>query len=291
MLIEIETFAHAPSCRLQGHVAIYVLRQNSHVLRHSVTREYDPPKGVTIGSLHYEYPFGFVVPEHAHGADQLLYASSGVMQVSSGPSIWLMPPHFAVWIPAETPHSIRMSSPVSMRTLYLRVGLVKKGANKCRVLHVRPMLRELILDSVRIGQLLTRDRLHAAMRSLIISEIENASVMPTSIAVPEDIRARRIACHILDHPGKQESLEALCHANGASLRTIQRIFRRETGIDFETWRQQARLMRGVELLVSGQSVKEVSGALGFSHIAPFIAMFRKTLGVTPGAWIQSFRTT
>lgn len=230
-----------------------------------------------------------MIPEHAHGADQLLYARAGSMQVSSGRNIWLIPPHFGLWIPAKTVHSIRMPTPVSMRTLYLRTGLVKKGATICRVLHVRPILGELILDSVRIGSLLSRNRLHAAMRTLIVSEIENASIMPTTVALPEDLRARRIAHQVLTHSAKQESLHELCRDNGASLRTVQRIFRRETGMDFETWRQQARLMRGIELLVAGQSVKQVSGALGYTHSAPFISLFRKVIGVTPGAWIRAFR--
>lgn len=264
-------------------------RQNSDVLRHAFTREYDPPSGVSISTLRYEYPTGYAVTEHAHGADQLLYAASGVMQISSGRSIWLIPPLFAVWIPAKAPHSILMSSAVSMRALYLRRGLVRKCADQCRVLHVRPILRELILEAVRREQLITKNLLHSAYKALVVSEIENASVMPTSIAMPEDIRGRRIASRILADPARKEPLKVLCEASGASLRTIQRIFSRETGTDFETWRQQARLMRAIECLVGGQSVKEVSGVLGYSHIAPFIAMFRRTFGVTPGAWIRMFR--
>jgi AraC-like DNA-binding protein len=212
------------------------------------------------------------------------------MQVAAGQSIWMIPPHFGVWIPAKTLHSIRMSTPVSMRTLYLRSGLVNKRSTQCYVLHIRTMLRELILDSVHIGHLLTGDRAHSAMRTLIVLEIENASMLPTSLTVPDDIRARRIAYQILNDPAKHESLRALCQLNGASIRTIQRIFRRETGTDFETWRQQARLMRGIELLVSGQSVKQVSAVLGYRHAAPFTTLFRRTIGLTPGAWIQVFRS-
>jgi hypothetical protein len=58
--------------------------QNSYVLRHPVTREYDPPSGVSISTLRYGYSTGYAVTEYAHGADQLLYAASGVMQISPG---------------------------------------------------------------------------------------------------------------------------------------------------------------------------------------------------------------
>ena len=38
-----------------------------------------------------------------HISDQLIYAIRGIMEVSSGQNTWLIPPHFALWIPARTP--------------------------------------------------------------------------------------------------------------------------------------------------------------------------------------------
>jgi len=48
-----------------------------------------------------------------------------------------------------------------------------------------------------------------------------------------------------------------------------------------------RLMKAVELLVAGRSVKEVSFALGYHQPAAFVEMFRGVLGATPKAWVQS----
>src|ERR1700676_4521319 len=102
-----------------------------------VIRAYDPPAGVAISTLEYEYTAGFAVPYHAHGSDQLIYAISGVMEVSSENSMWIIPPQFALWIPARVPHSIHMPRAVSMRTLYIRKGQVSRSGN-CSVLHVSP---------------------------------------------------------------------------------------------------------------------------------------------------------
>jgi len=101
-------------------------------MRHTgLLREYDPTPGVSISTLAYEYPVGFNVVEHAHGSDQLIYAPRGVMEVAAGRSLWLIPPQFAVWIPAYTPHKIRMPGAVSMRTLYLRRGLASRLPRTC----------------------------------------------------------------------------------------------------------------------------------------------------------------
>jgi transcriptional regulator GlxA family with amidase domain len=89
------------------------------------------------------------------------------------------------------------------------------------------------------------------------------------------------------HPGERQSFAALCDSAGASVRTMQRVFRRETGTDFEFWRRQVRLMKAIELLVSGESVKEVACALGYRQPTAFVEMFRGILGTTPGAWIKA----
>lgn len=157
------------------------------------------------------------------------------------------------------------------------------------VLPVRPLLREAILEAVRMENLRAGNRVHAALRTLIVSEIQNASPVPTSIALPADSRARQIASRILAYPATRESLADLCKPAGASVRTMQRVFQHDVGSDFDTWRRQARFMKAVELLVAGASVKQASADLGYSQVAPFIAMFRKVLGVTPGAWIQQLR--
>ena len=93
----------------------------------------------------------------------------------------------------------------------------------------------------------------------------------------------------MNNPSERRSLAMMCETVGTSVRTMQRVFRREVGSDFEFWRRQVRLMRAVELLVSGQSVKEAGFALGYRQPTAFVEMFRGILGTTPGAWIQALQ--
>ncbi len=173
-----------------------------------------------------------------------------------------------------------------MRTLYVRPGLAKPAPG-CAVIHVSPLLRELILEAVRIGRLRTRNHHECALRDLLILHIENASLMPAGVNLPRDPRARAVAESVLRDVGRTQTSAALCAAAGASVRTIERKFRREVGSDFETWRRQVRLMKALELLVSGQSVKEVAFRIGYRQPSAFVEMFRRTLGTTPKAWIAA----
>jgi AraC-like DNA-binding protein len=242
---------------------------------------------VSISTLAWEYPRGYHVHEHAHGSDQLIYAIRGVMQVSAGAGLWLIPPHFGIWIPARTSHSIHMPGAVSMRTLYMRRGLAPRLPAACAVIHIVPLFRELIVEAVRIGELHLRNRLHCALRDLLVSQLEAASPMPISLTLPQDPRAQAIANRVMSHPGERQTFAALCDLAGASVRTMQRMFRRQTGTDFEFWRRQVRLMKAIELLVSGESVKEVACALGYRQPTAFVEMFRGILGTTPAAWVKT----
>jgi AraC-like DNA-binding protein len=253
-------------------------------MRQGYIGDYDPKPGTSISTLAYDYPPAFQVPEHAHGADQVIYATRGVMEVSAGQSFWLIPPQFAVWIPARTMHRIRMPGAVSMRTLYLRRGLAPHLPASCTVLHVTPLLREIIVEAVRIGQLRTRNRMHCALRDLAVFHLQNAASLPVFLTLPKDPRALAVAQALIADQARNPSLHSLCANAGAGVRTIERVFHREVGIDFATWRRQARLMKAVELLAAGSLVKQAAFATGYRQPSAFVGMFRRTFGVTPKVW-------
>ena len=249
--------------------------------------DYDPKPGVSIATLGYEYPSGFQIPEHAHRSDQLIYATSGLMEVSSGQSVWLIPPHFALWIPALTHHHIRMPGAVSMRTLYLRKSLTARSDLHCAVLHVTPLLRELIVETVSVGQLRMKHRYECALRELLVPQLRRASSVQTSITLPREHTALAVAQAILRNPAEVKSLAVLSSEAGVSARTIERMFRKDVGSSFDSWRRQVRLMRAVELLISGASIKEVAFKVGYNHSSAFVEMFRKTFGTPPKAWVTA----
>jgi len=254
-----------------------------------ILREYDPKRGTSVATLAYEYPKGYQVPEHAHGSDQLIYAIRGLMQVSSGNCTWLIPPHFALWIPARKLHRLSMSSEVSMRTLYLAPGLVRRFGNDCCVLHVTGLLREVILEAVASGELRKKNDYERGLCEVLTHCLEKASPLPTMVTLPRDERTLKVARAVLAEPGAPRTLRALCAQAGISVRTIQRFFRKEVGIDFESWRRQVRLMKAIELLIAGNSVKRTALEVGYQQPSAFVEMFRSVFGTTPKVWTQSLR--
>lgn len=254
-------------------------------MRHPLVRENDPKRGISVSTLARDYPRDSHVAPHAHGSDQLIYASRGVMHVSSGQKLWMIPPHFGLWIPARTLHQIRMPESVSMRTLYLRPGLAGLPP-QCAVLHVRPLLRELVFEIVRLGSLRIDRPIDSAFARLMVAELERASPVPVVLSLPLDRRALGVARAVMEDLRLQETLKATCASAGISVRTLERTFQKDVGTDFETWRRHVRLMKAVELLVSGSSVKEAAFAVGYQQPNALVALFRRTFGATPKAWIS-----
>ncbi len=172
-----------------------------------------------------------------------------------------------------------------MRTLYIKRGLVSALPSDCAVLHVTPLLRELIVETVRIGQLRITNRLEQALCDLVVSHLEKASPVPIFVTLPREPRALAVTQAVLKNPAQSQTLAGLCAQVGVSVRTIERAFRRDVGTDFESWRRQVRLMKAVELLVAGCSVKQVAFGVGYRQCSAFVKAFSRTFGTTPKVWI------
>ncbi|MFN7942994.1 MAG: helix-turn-helix transcriptional regulator [Thermoanaerobaculia bacterium] len=240
-----------------------------------------PPLSKPVHALCFELASGARVPLHFHPEDQLVYASRGTMTVRTGDATWVVPPQRAVWIPAYTPHAIDAHDGVSMRTLYLRSGLVRHLGGSCRVVHVSALLRELVLEACRYVTLERRSAAQAHLIDLLIDQLEVLEASPLVLPDPTDPRALRLARLLEADPGDSRSLDELCRAVGASRRTIERLFVAETRMTLGDWRQQARLAQALRLLAAGETVTRVAHEAGYATASAFISMFRRALGTTP----------
>ena len=240
-----------------------------------------------ITTLAHDYSAGYVIAYHFHDRDQLVYASQGVMTIRTSEGTWVVPTRRAVWIPAEVPHTIRMSGMVAMRTLYLKPRLAKTLPRSCCVVHVAALLKELILYACKIGSLHSKFRWQGHLIGVILHQLEATRVVPLQLPNPSDPRALRIAQLLSDNPSDQRTLSGLCKCAGASKRTVERIFKNDLGMTFAQWRQQLRLMRAMVLLAEGAKVTHAALESGYSTPSAFISMFRKSMGTTPTLYFKA----
>ncbi len=222
---------------------------------------------------------------HAHERAQLAFAAQGVMTVTTPEGSWAVPPQRAVWIPAGVPHEIRMAGAVAMRTLYVRRDVAARFPARVRVMAVSALLRELILRACA-GPVLYDERGPAGrMMELMLDEIASLPTLALDLPMPRDPRLARL-CHTLRaDPGATRTLHSWARDAGASSRTLARLFRRETGLTFAAWRQQARLLAAVARLAAGEPVTHIALELGYESPSAFAAMFKRALGAPPSRYV------
>jgi AraC-like DNA-binding protein len=226
-------------------------------------------------------PGGHVIAPHVHGWHQLIYASDGVMSVRTAQGEWVVPPHRAVWVPAGVEHSIEMVGTVLMQTLYLPVRISPRLPHRCSAVNVSPLLRELILHAIDLGMLDRRIPAQRRVLDVLLDQLRLLPSIPLRLPTLSDERARRVAGWLRERPDDPGLMKQLAGRCNSSPRTLERIFRRETGMTFGKWRQQLRLLQAMRLLASGRRVTQVALEVGYDSASAFIAMFRRTLGTTP----------
>ena len=239
-----------------------------------------------VTTLSYHYPPKHQVPFHFHEFAQVLYASSGSMTVEAEGSMWVIPPQRAVWIPPQVEHSISMHGAVLMKSVYLRPRVAKVMPRECAVLNVTPLLRELLIRACNTPALLLRRKPDGHLIAMLLDEVEASTHLPLSLTLPKDERALRVAQQLIAMPVRGDDLLRVLQACGASRRTLERIFLRETGSTFGRWRQQLSLVHAVRLLGDGQKVAAVAEECGYESPSAFVAMFRQRLGETPGRYAR-----
>lgn len=249
--------------------------------RQNIARGRGPDGSVLVRTHPVTYLSGHRSEAHAHDWDQLTYASDGVMTVHTVAGIWVVPPHRAVWVPAGVQHAEEMSGPVVARSLYFVPGLSKSLPRTCTTVNVPPLLRELILSAVRLAVLDCKIPVQARLIGVILDQLEALPAIPLQLPAPSDPRARSAAALLRDDSSQTWSLARIAREAGASKRTIERLFRAETGMSFRQWRQQQRLIEALRLLAAGHSVTTVALECGYASTSAFIAMFRRQLGTTP----------
>lgn len=226
-----------------------------------------------------------MIEPHHHPRGQLIWAADGVLRVTSGAVVWIVPSSHAVWIPGGVAHHMMTETVAKTRNLYIDPVYPVRSESHGVMLRLTPLMREVIL---RLSQEAAPDeaQLRNHLGLVAIDEIGRLEVAPLDLPAGRDLRLRRLIGHLVRNPAETRPLSELVQIAGASLRTIERLFQAETGMTFRQWRSRLRLLNAIELLGQGQSSTTIAYSLGFSSASAFVAAFRQHYGVPPQHFLQ-----
>jgi AraC-like DNA-binding protein len=231
-----------------------------------------------------DYPASLELSAHRHRRGQLLYASRGTVAVSTPEGSWVAPPERGVWIPPGVPHAVRMMGEVSTRSVYVEPADCHPLGDSCRVLAVSPLLRSLLIEAAAVPPEYDVDARDGLLMRLLVEEIARAATLPLALGMPRDPRLASLCARFISGPSVGQGIDAWASALGLQRRTFTRLFRRETGMSFVQWRQQACLLAALPRLAAGESVTGLAMDLGYENVHAFSTMFRRATGQPPSAY-------
>ena len=233
---------------------------------------------VAIGN---DYPDGHVIDPHHHRRGQLISGASGVVVLSTSEGTWVMPPQRGMWIPPATEHHVRMVGDVTMQSLYLEPDAVPGMPGRCQVVSISPFMRSLITEALDLPLEYELQGRAGALMQLIEHELQQLPVLPLSLHYPAHGALSARCRRFVQRPNIHETTDEWAEALGMSRRSFTRLFRRETGLSFVAWRQQACLLCALPRLAAGQPVTTVAIDLGYENPAAFTLMFKRAFGSPP----------
>lgn len=247
-------------------------------MRHPDDHEAADRPVVGIGN---DYPPSFELALHRHGRGQLLYAAKGVVAVSTPEGAWVAPSERAIWIPAGVPHAVRMIGTVSTRSVMIATGASTRLSAACRVLGVSPLLGLLLQEAAELPVDYDEGGRDGLVMQLVVAEIERAPVIPLAVPFPTHA-ALAARCHaFLERPDARATTDTWADALAMNRRSFTRRFRRETGMSFAEWRQQACLAVALPRLAAGERVTAIAFDLGYESSTAFSTMFKRLVGSSP----------
>nr|WP_326534626.1 helix-turn-helix transcriptional regulator [Pseudorhodoferax sp.] len=225
---------------------------------------------------------------HSHAAGQLLGAAQGLITVDVREGRWVVPAAHAVWLPPHTAHGLRPYGPFAGWSVYVAAPACAGLPQEPCLLATSALLREAVARATtwKAG---TLDAAQARLAGVILDEVRSLPPVALGLPLPQDRRLTRIAKALVERPGDGRSLPEWAGWAGIAPRTLSRRFVEETGLSFTAWRQRLRLLRALEMLAAGRAVQHIALDLGYDNVSAFIALFKRSLGVTPGRYDASAR--
>lgn len=238
-----------------------------------------------ILSLSWETPQAMRVSAHVHPRAHIIVPIHGACWVATIEHQWLVPMGQAVWIDSMVYHEVYCRGPVSAHMLFIDPSCAVRLSHSCQVVNLNRLFLELTARALQHGNNYSAQDPMARLTSVILDELTNLPPSTLLLPISKDARLEKAINYLLQHQSANVSLEELADVAGASLRTMARLFQRETGMTYSQWKTRMLLLEAIERLTRGDSITDIALHLGYNNTSSFVYMFRTNVGVPPGKWL------
>jgi AraC-like DNA-binding protein len=224
---------------------------------------------------------------HRHPHGELFLLRSGHLTSHSETGHWLIPAGQICWIPPNAPHGADSINTVWTR-IHIAAGLSESLPSHPCVWTSTPLIRA-VIDKLaqRPGKISDPSPADERLLAVLFDELAIARSASIALPMPKSPNLRAIAAEWQRSPGEMSDVDGLAAESSMSRRTFTRTFRQETGMSVGRWRQLARLMHGLDLLLAGVSVTDTAMCLGYDSVSSFVTLCQRHTGMSPKALAEA----
>jgi AraC-like DNA-binding protein len=231
---------------------------------------------------------------HHHDMHQLEYALLGVVEVETAQARYLLPPQQAAWIPAGLEHETTIDTAVRTISVFFDPGMIGDGGERARILAIDPLLRAMMVRSVRWpidrpDADAVADRYFCTLADLVVEALDDEA--PLSLPTSRHPVVAAAMAYTQAHLATA-TVGRVSAAVNVSERTLRRLFDGEVQLSWRSYLQHARVLRAMALLAGGDAtVLEIATTVGFDSVTAFSRAFLQRCGETPSEYRQRVRAT
>ncbi|PWN67135.1 helix-turn-helix domain-containing protein [Chryseobacterium oncorhynchi] len=231
---------------------------------------------------------------HQHKKGQLVYVESGFQYITIEEKIYLLPQNHAVWIPSNVIHKTNShSEKIKLMIMFAETDNRNSFYDEVNVFSVPPVLREMIKYAERWSQLLKKDPDETVFLKALFNELPHfvEHSLKLHICLPKDKRLTKIIEHLHNHYNREVIIENLGDMALLSSRTLERIFKKETGLTLSKYQQMLRIIKSMELLSSGNlTISEIAYEVGYKSVQAYTRSFLSVMQFRPTDFMKNINT-
>ena len=211
--------------------------------------------------------------DHVHQRYQLTYVEEGYQYFHIENKIYLVPQNHLIWIPSgKNHHAESDAATVNLMVVLFRSVFDHAFYDDVHVFSAPPVLKEMLRYAAKWNQMTEAEEeqkyfLNALLYSLphFCSEKESLS-----IPIPADKRLVSVCNYINRNYSETLSIEILAEISIMSVRSLQRIFKKETGITIQKYTQLIRILKSIELIDTRQyTLSQIALMIGYKSLPAF----------------------
>lgn len=223
--------------------------------------------------------------EHIHERAQLTYVEEGYQYLHIEQKIYLVPRNHVIWIPSGVKHrTTSEAKTVNLMVILFRSGLRSDFFKEVHVFVAPPVLKEMLLYASKWNQLVEEDEEQTLFLKALLNSLPNFCNESRflEIPVPEDHRLIPVCDYINTHFQENMNVDDMADLAKMSVRSLQRIFKEETGITLQKYGQLIRILKSVELIDTKQyTLSEIAFKVGYKSLSAFTSSYTSIMKEGP----------